>query len=413
MLRNSDLCGVGGILSSAVQPCLSQHAHTKVFGARGHQGFQSVLCLHVLLALATYVLTHKRACHLPAAVQTVPGTTPVPALQAYRLHSSRVNAANWCLLLAAALALAGSITWLTTMSTALSATQQTGGFGHKPVNAAWRVLTPLLQSSTSTARLPKPPAITAPPAEAAEAVVGSRGAAEGRAAAAAAAAAAGAGTVGQADVGQLWSVRTCPPGCVDLGLIAQVLGLPWPCFCQVWLLGDLIEQLQRVSGVESSTRGRGNQVFLLHAVHIMCVKRALPYVMRHHWCVRRWRRRVVHPCCASAIHVLGPHTNLPCVLVPCLLCCHCRSWRSCGLLWWVPCCCLWPCPGCLASWQHRVPTQTATCRQRWLGRAPLRVTAACELRQHKRSAGVWHGSGEAPLRGAEDAACEQAQRAPR
>lgn len=213
-----------------------------------------------------------QVCLPPACCRahTVPaGTAPIPVLQAYRLHSSRVNTANWCLLLAAALALAGSITWLTTMSTALSATQQTGGFGHTPqaVSAAWSALTPLLQPSTSTARLPKPPAITAPPAEAAEAVVGSRGAAG-------AAAAAGAGTVGQADVGQLWSVSTCPPGCVDLGLIAQVLGLPWPCFCQVWLLGDLIEQLQRVSGVWNAAaapgaRSTGNQVSLLHAVHII------------------------------------------------------------------------------------------------------------------------------------------------
>lgn len=39
----------------------------------------------------------------------------------------------------------------------------------------------------------------------------------------------------------------CPAGCIDLGFIASVLGMPWPCFCQTWMLGDLTKQLQTVS----------------------------------------------------------------------------------------------------------------------------------------------------------------------
>jgi hypothetical protein len=211
-------------------------------------------------------------CLRPDA-HTNPAAGPVPTLQAYRLHSSRVNVANWCLLLAAALALAGSITWLTTMSTALSATQQTAGFGSgyqhgssSSSSGKWNVLAPLLQSGMggSSAALPKPPAITAPPAEAAEAVVGSMRASG-------AAAAAGAGSVSQADVGQLWAVSSCPPGCVDLGLIAEVLGLPWPCFCQVWLLGDLVEQLHKVSGWADGLKSHAQCTVCLLGLALACM----------------------------------------------------------------------------------------------------------------------------------------------
>jgi hypothetical protein len=38
----------------------------------------------------------------------------------------------------------------------------------------------------------------------------------------------------------------CPPGCLDMGVIAQVFGLPWSCFCQTWLLADLLDKLSKV-----------------------------------------------------------------------------------------------------------------------------------------------------------------------
>jgi hypothetical protein len=41
-------------------------------------------------------------------------------------------------------------------------------------------------------------------------------------------------------------LRKCPPGCVDLGAIAALFGLPGGCFCQAWLLTELNRQLQEV-----------------------------------------------------------------------------------------------------------------------------------------------------------------------
>lgn len=155
------------------------------------------------LARATSAGFHSSQwCHVGTDRACAAGCMPAGDLQAYSIHCFRINVANWTLLMLAALAMAGSITWLTTMSTALSATQQGGGYG----------------KST----LPAPPTAARPtePAAAAAAAL--------------------------SDVGQVWAVRACPPGCIDLGLIAEVLGLPWPCFCQVWLLGDLVEQLQKV-----------------------------------------------------------------------------------------------------------------------------------------------------------------------
>jgi hypothetical protein len=131
-------------------------------------------------------------------------TGTIQSLQAYSSHCFKINVANWALLLLAALALAGSITWLTTMSTALSATQQGGGYGHTALPPTTAAVGPEAAAAAATAAAALP------------------------------------------DVGKVWTVRACPPGCIDLGLIAEVLGLPWPCFCQVWLLGDLVEQLQKV-----------------------------------------------------------------------------------------------------------------------------------------------------------------------
>jgi hypothetical protein len=142
-------------------------------------------------------------------------------VQSYVTHSFWLNVSNWVLLLLAALALAGSITWLTTMSTVLTATQQTGGYGKQQ---------PRFVGTTGS-------------------MPGVHAGADIRQAAGAAAAAAGRPAAAVSEVGQVMSppISRCPPGCIDLGLIAQMLGLPWPCFCQVWLLGDLVEQLSKVS----------------------------------------------------------------------------------------------------------------------------------------------------------------------
>jgi len=184
-------------------------------------------------------------------------------VHAYSTHSFRLNVANWVLLLLVALAMAGSITWLTTMSTALSATQQTGSYGDKTMPAPLsapshsrssdgqatadhesestesmepRALPgaakdvksfPRVQADSDPAKLHGSPDVVKRASRSKSLGKGSD----------------------MPDVGQLWlsSYGTrCPPGCVDLGLIAQVLGLPWPCFCQVWLLGDLEEQLKKV-----------------------------------------------------------------------------------------------------------------------------------------------------------------------
>lgn len=136
------------------------------------------------------------------------------------------------LLLLVAFAMAGSITWLTTMNAALSATKESGGYGAAAAPAAISATGMVLPadvhgSSSEPATPPSSKTLTQK------------------------AVAKGVRSVGKGadvpDMGQVWSSYTaCPPGCVDLGLIAQVLGLPWPCFCQVWLLGDLKEQLQKV-----------------------------------------------------------------------------------------------------------------------------------------------------------------------
>lgn len=187
-------------------------------------------------------------------------------MHAYSTHAFRLNVANWVLLLLVALAMAGTITWLTTMSTALSATQQTGGYGDNTIMMSAQLSTPshpqtsdgfmvatavhdsestessravpgLAKDVESFARYqvePDSAKLHTPPDVKKQA---SRSKSVGKGA-------------DLPDVGQLWSTTSygsrCPPGCVDLGLIAQVLGLPWPCFCQVWLLGDLEEQLKKV-----------------------------------------------------------------------------------------------------------------------------------------------------------------------
>ena len=176
--------------------------------------------------------------------------------------------------------MAGSITWLTTMSTALSAVQETGGGGY----GSSRVWTSPSSSSSSSSNSRK---ASWKVHQAAKVEDGSYSGVEGRShssdgatrrggyslgkgvagagrgynmgvpqgeATATAAASSTAGAVAlpsndASDIGQVWassSSNACPPGCVDLGLIAKVFGLPWPCFCQVWLLGDLMTQLQQV-----------------------------------------------------------------------------------------------------------------------------------------------------------------------
>jgi hypothetical protein len=147
-------------------------------------------------------------------------------LSTYTSQACRVNAANWLLLLALALALAGTVTWLSDMITALSATQGSGGFG---------------------GTLAAPPTATAK----------QHGTLAGAAAAAAAARDVGAlmtarvftpaGDATAATAAASSGVAYCPPGCIDLGVVAKVLGLPWPCFCSMGLLGGLIEQLELVS----------------------------------------------------------------------------------------------------------------------------------------------------------------------
>lgn len=156
------------------------------------------------------------------------------------------------MLLLVALAMAGSITWLTTMRTALSATQQSGGFGGEART--------LPSGSTDSPQIPQPLRASSTLSSRDAAVEHSpqittniNTAIDGTFAAAADSTQPDAGAT-LPDMGQLWAYRACPPGCVDLGLIAEVLGLPWPCFCQVWLLGDLIEQLQKVSIVMHNHR---------------------------------------------------------------------------------------------------------------------------------------------------------------
>lgn len=55
-LKKTNLCDVGGIPSSAVQPCLS-HTHS-------HVDSVTVVCCFA------HVSTHNCACYLPAAVHT-------------------------------------------------------------------------------------------------------------------------------------------------------------------------------------------------------------------------------------------------------------------------------------------------------------------------------------------------------
>lgn len=177
-------------------------------------------------------------------IQCHPGCAAGPALavQGYATAACRINVANWLLLLSAALAMAGSISWLTTMRAALSATEQSGSPWGKtldtlsthtllthPATAATATTASGWQlTSAATAQLtpPEPVGVRTQAAE------GERDTGSGDSV---------------LDVGQLWTYSTCPAGCVDLGVIAQVLGLPWPCFCQVWLLGDLTKELQKVS----------------------------------------------------------------------------------------------------------------------------------------------------------------------
>uniref|UniRef100_A0A383VMH1 Uncharacterized protein n=1 Tax=Tetradesmus obliquus TaxID=3088 RepID=A0A383VMH1_TETOB len=172
---------------------------------------------------------------LEASRAARPGHTGL-SLSHYTSSSTKVNAANWVLLLLlAVVALSGSITWLSTMSGALSATA--GGGGGGPPGPPWWP-----PAAAAAAAAPPPPAapvsskptptqdlhVTAAPAPAAAApappakqhthtlLAAAEGAAENQ----------------------------CPPGCVDLGVIAALFGLPGGCFCQTWLLADLNSKLQ-------------------------------------------------------------------------------------------------------------------------------------------------------------------------
>lgn len=120
-------------------------------------------------------------------------------------RARQVNCANWLVVLAVALALSGTVTWLSNMTTALSALEDGGGGGYG--------------AATLLPAQPRPPVGAAAPTE----------------------------------LGVLLAPRLpgapiayCPPGCVDLGVVAKLLGLPWPCFCSMGMLGGLIEQLHGV-----------------------------------------------------------------------------------------------------------------------------------------------------------------------
>lgn len=168
------------------------------------------------------------------------------------MNAFRINVGNWMMLLIVALAMAGSITWLSTMSAALSATQQAGGspWGVAAAAAAANrhsVLSTVVQLPADVKAAAQATVVESTTTSSSTVPVKSVGMASDT-----------------PEMGQLWAASAstathdasngvCPPGCVDLGLIAQVLGLPWQCFCQVWLLKDLEAQLHKVGVYEWGT----------------------------------------------------------------------------------------------------------------------------------------------------------------
>lgn len=174
---------------------------------------------------------------LEASRAARPGHTETGlSLSHYTSSSTKVTAANWVLLLLlAVVALSGSITWLSTMSGALSATA--GGGGGGPPGPPW------WPPAAAAAAAPPPPAapVSSKPTPTQDLLVT---AAPAPAAAAAPAAPGKQHTQTLLAAAEGVAANKCPPGCVDLGVIAALFGLPGGCFCQTWLLADLNSKLQ-------------------------------------------------------------------------------------------------------------------------------------------------------------------------